>query len=152
MKRWAVPGSADDTYAQHPWRAPGSAPVADPCGMAGGMPVAGGGASVFAKTVVAQGWGQPTTLAQGMLGTQVLKKGPAAANWTAGETVEVSWGIRANHGGGYQYRLCPVKDHAPITEACFQDTPSHLGGQYITNSNVAPLFFQVREWCHQSRI
>ena len=65
------------------------------------MPHAGGGASVFATTVVSQGgWGAPTRLAQGMLGSRVLRKGPAAANWTAGETVEVAWGIRANHGGG----------------------------------------------------
>ena len=67
--------------------------------MAGGMEVAGGGASIFAETVVAQGWGAPTTLKQGVLGSKMLKKGPPAANWTAGETVEVSWGIRANHGG-----------------------------------------------------
>jgi len=30
----------------------------------------------------------------------------------------VAWGITANHGGGYQYRLCPA-DQDP-TEACFQ--------------------------------
>merc|ERR1719384_95544 len=28
---------------------------------------------------------------------------------------------RANHGGGYQYRLCPLKSE--LTEACFQETP-----------------------------
>lgn len=102
MNRFAEPGSAADVYSWHPWRAPGAAPVADACGMAGGMPHAGGGASVFAEAVVAQGFGAPTTLRQGLLGSKVLKKGPAAATWSAGETVEVSWGIRANHGGGYQ--------------------------------------------------
>ena len=30
--------------------------------------------------------------------------------WKAGATVEVSWAIEANHGGGYQYRLCKVDD------------------------------------------
>ncbi|MBS90668.1 MAG: hypothetical protein CMN64_22860 [Sphingobium sp.] len=39
----------------------------------------------------------------------------------AGSTVEVSWGIAANHGGGYQYRLCPKS--APLTEECFQRMP-----------------------------
>merc|ERR1712046_302330 len=34
---------------------------------------------------------------------------------------EVSWGIRYNHGGGYQYRLCPLGEN--LTEACFQKTP-----------------------------
>ena len=28
----------DDIYQWNPWRAPGSAPVYDPCGMAGGSP------------------------------------------------------------------------------------------------------------------
>ena len=28
------------------------------------------------------------------------------------------WGLRANHGGGYQLRLCPRS--SPLTEACFQ--------------------------------
>ena len=50
MNRWAVAGSANDTYRQHPWRAPGSAPIVDPCGMAGGAhhgwgPNPGAGAS-----------------------------------------------------------------------------------------------------------
>ena len=26
--------------------------------------------------------------------------------WVAGGVAEVGWGIIANHGGGYQYRLC----------------------------------------------
>ena len=26
--------------------------------------------------------------------------------WVAGGMAEVGWGIIANHGGGYQYRLC----------------------------------------------
>lgn len=37
---------------------------------------------------------------QGDLGSKVLKKGPATANYTAGSTVEMSWAIRYNHGGG----------------------------------------------------
>ena len=35
--------------------------------------------------------------------------------------MQVSWGIRYNHGGGYQYRLCPASEE--LTEACFQRTP-----------------------------
>ena len=33
-------------------------------------------------------------------------------------TVQVGWGIIANHGGGYSYRLC--KDGQELTEECFQ--------------------------------
>ena len=84
-------------YAQHPWRAPGFAPVVDVCGMSGGSApgAPGSGAAVFATTKFNK---------QGQLGSQALKKGPSAATWSAGDTVEVSWGIRANHGGGYIYR------------------------------------------------
>ena len=32
---------------------------------------------------------------------------PTATVWRAGQEAEVTWQITANHGGGYQYRLCP---------------------------------------------
>merc|ERR1719191_2067803 len=32
----AVEGSVEDSYRYNPWRAPGFAPVVDPCGQAGG--------------------------------------------------------------------------------------------------------------------
>merc|ERR1719393_942597 len=41
--------------------------------------------------------------------------------WVAGTWVEVAWGPRYNHGGGYQYRLCPTSE--PLTEECFMKTP-----------------------------
>ena len=41
--------------------------------------------------------------------------------WVAGGTAEVGWGITANHGGGYSYRLCPAPgDDSVVTEECFQ--------------------------------
>lgn len=36
INRGAVPGSKEDVYRYMPWRAPGSAIPADPCGVAGG--------------------------------------------------------------------------------------------------------------------
>ena len=33
----------------------------------------------------------------------------------------MTWQLRYNHGGGYQFRLCPASE--PLTEACFQRTP-----------------------------
>jgi len=38
--------------------------------------------------------------------------------WPAGGVADVAWGINANHGGGYSYRLCPAG--SSISEACFQ--------------------------------
>lgn len=113
----AVEGAEDDSYRFNPWRSPGSAPVVDPCGQAGGKykqtPV--GGDSVYTTTVQAQ---------MGDMGSKVLKPVDEQyqANWTAGEEVDVAWGMRYNHGGGYQYRLCPV-DRLHEGESCFQETP-----------------------------
>ncbi len=51
------------------------------------------------------------------------------AEWTIGEQPEVAWGILANHGGGYQYRLCPKpKSNMDLTEECFQKLPLRLVG------------------------
>jgi len=40
---------------------------------------------------------------------------------------KVAWGIAANHGGGYQYRLCPASEDP--TEECFQKTPLEFVGE-----------------------
>ena len=44
--------------------------------------------------------------------------------WTAGEIVEGAYNIDANHGGGHQYRLCPVENltNNTLDETCFQAT------------------------------
>ena len=78
-------------------RAPGFAPVIDACGQAGGKyaqtPI--GGDSVFYNTSLAR---------MGDLGSRVLPRGEPQAVWKAGSAVEVMWGMRFNHGGGYSYR------------------------------------------------
>jgi hypothetical protein len=81
-----------DTYRYFPWRAPGRAPVADPCGMAGGtLPKNGhGGDAVFTTTKYAK---------MGDLGSKVLPYAPAGTKWMAGSPVEVGWAITYNHGG-----------------------------------------------------
>lgn len=104
MNRWAEEGSVNDTYRQHPWRSPGSAP-AYPCGMAGGAPTRGGGDAVFATTPFAK---------QGDMGADVLQPAPTGVQWKAGETVEVSWAIRFNHGGGCKFQL----DVLLVTDFC----------------------------------
>jgi hypothetical protein len=110
----AVEGSDEDSYRFNPWRAPGFAPVVDPCGMAGGEHGYQhlGGDSVFYNTSIAS---------MGMHGTHLP---PTPSNirprWTAGTSVEVAWGVRYNHGGGYAYRLCKTDDPLGLTEECFQ--------------------------------
>lgn len=114
MNVHAIEGSVQDSYRFNPWRAPGAAPVVDPCGQAGGKykDQVIGGDSIFTKTSMAK---------MGDLGSQTLQPSPRKAQWVAGSFVEVAWGIRFNHGGGYQYRLCPANE--PLTEECFQRFP-----------------------------
>jgi len=113
VNRHAEAGSIYDIYKHNPWRAPGSAPVGNACGFAGGTPWGAnvGEAGEYIKTIYAH---------HGMHGTD-LPKMPTGTVWKRGSTAEVAWSIRNNHGGGYQYRLCPANE--TLTEACFQANP-----------------------------
>ena len=83
----------------------------DPCGRASGGPHETGGHGEFTNTSYA---------VVGSMGSK-LPKFPSGAVWKAGSVVETMWSLRANHGGGYQYRLCPL--NSELTEACMQETP-----------------------------
>lgn len=117
VNRDAPAGGRLDIYRWNPWRAPGSAPVADACGLAGGTPWASN----------ASEWGDyvPTVFAKhGDAGSKVLPVQPSGAVWRRGYEATVVWQIGANHGGGYSYRLCPLKETSKgLTEACFQRHP-----------------------------
>ena len=78
-----------------PWRAPGNAPVYDPCGRAGGASHPTPGHGEFTNTTYAK---------FGDMGSKVLPYYPTGVVWAAGSAVETMQSIRANHGGGYQYR------------------------------------------------
>lgn len=105
-------GVPQDWTKWHPWRAPGTAYPLNPCGLAGGS---------TKNNDVAGGFGNDTIAGvQGYPGTK-LPPVIHQTHWTVGSVVSVAWGIAANHGGGYQYRLCP-KD-AELTEECFMKTP-----------------------------
>ena len=120
IHRSARCGASDDFLYYNPWRSPGRAPTFDACGMAGGEPVAGAEPPQGAKYT-------PTRHAkQGDAGSTTLPAAPTNTVWTAGGEAEVSWTMRANHGGGYSYRICPRG--APLTEACFQRTPLNFVG------------------------
>jgi len=107
--------SHGDFTKYNPWRAPGHAPVVDPCGVASGMTNPSSYATI------------PAGYEATAKGTEVLPEGPKTY-WKAGATAEVAWALSAQHGGGYSYRLCP-KD-SQITEECFQS--NHLS---FANSN-----------------
>eukprot|EP00316_Scyphosphaera_apsteinii_P020496 CAMPEP_0119304344 /NCGR_PEP_ID=MMETSP1333-20130426/5583_1 /TAXON_ID=418940 /ORGANISM="Scyphosphaera apsteinii, Strain RCC1455" /LENGTH=373 /DNA_ID=CAMNT_0007307203 /DNA_START=9 /DNA_END=1130 /DNA_ORIENTATION=+ len=113
VNRNVTAGSELDIYKHNPWRAPGTAPVGDACGLAGGTPW---------KEEVSEAGDYTTTkfAHHGMNGTK-LPPLDTGVVWTLGLEAEVTWQIENNHGGGYTYRLCPAD--APLTEACFQAHP-----------------------------
>jgi len=113
--------SKDDWYEFSPWRAPGSAPVFDSCGMAAGHP----------PPTPKQNFGglyvNTTHAKVGDKGTEVLPKAPSGTVWTVGTAYEVTWTIEANHGGGYSYRLAPA--NGPLNEETFGKIPLSFVGQ-----------------------
>lgn len=111
--------ATNDPFQWNPWRAPGFAPVMDPCGMGGG---ARWNATDFANYGTIGNDGEPPAgYRSGWKGTEL----PVSQDqqwWHAGSVVEVSWSpFIANHGGGYQYRLCPAD--SDLSEECFQRMP-----------------------------
>jgi len=130
--------------AYNPWCAPGSAGVMDPCGVAGGDQVQG---------AAGNGGDSPPGYALGHRGSALPPlKGIKPPVWKVGDAVDVAWAIVANHGGGYQYRLCPR--NSTLTEECFQTTPLEFLGdesyiQYCTyqypQGSPVPLY-PSKEW------
>jgi hypothetical protein len=112
-------GADDDWFHYTPWRAPGTSPLYDSCGVAGGHPATEdcefGGCYMNTSNAVL-----------GDMGSKKLPKQSYNVTWKAGTNVEVSWNIMANHGGGYQYRLCPAD--STLDEECFQKTPLDFVG------------------------
>ena len=117
VNRHAVAGSDDDWTKFNPWRAPGSAPVFDACGRAGGSSHPTSGHGEFTNTTFAK---------FGDLGSKALPKMFSGVVWPAGSIQETMWTVRSNHGGGYQYRLCP--SGSELTEDCFHQTPVPFAG------------------------
>jgi len=109
-----------DWVKYHPWRYPGTAPVDDPCGVAGGW---------ITKGAKYAGTEAPPGVMQGSRGSEFPynQSSSAKTEWVIGSEQEVAWSMNANHGGGYQYRLCPRNQ--PATEACFQANPLKFVGK-----------------------
>jgi len=89
----------------------------NPCGVAGGDIVPGG---------ISKGGNPPYKVRVGFRGDKLDPLPGNKTVWKAGGTAEIQWAIIANHGGGYQYRLCPK--NAQTTEECFQKTPLKFAG------------------------
>jgi hypothetical protein len=116
------------SLAFHPWRAPGSTPGLDPCGVAGGASTN--------MSMRAGGFGPETGYPQGFKGSKLppIPKDQRKV-WAAGETAEVSWVAVANHAGGYTYSLCPADQE--LTEDCFDKTPL----QFVYNNSKLRYMF-----------
>ena len=107
----------------HPWRAPGAAPITSPCGVSGGNHNGCSGGPKCGQN--AGGFANGPKMEDVDFVHDIY-----VTNWTRGAAVEVAWAIRANHGGGYSYRLCklPEEGRKALTEECFQETPLRFVG------------------------
>ena len=122
---------AVDLTRRMPWRAPGHAPLQSPCGVAGGngrgfVALSGELFTESAKLVDAEG-GLMQQTTDGGYGfgpdARIYRfKDVVETQWQRGSVVDVAWGIWANHGGGYSYRLCklPKEGRVGLTEECFE--------------------------------
>lgn len=75
----------------NPFCAPGSAPVFNPCGVAGGD---------SAEGAPGNGGNPPPGYKQGADGRTLAKLPGPKRTWRRGEHVNTSWAVIANHGGG----------------------------------------------------
>lgn len=128
-------------FGRNPWASPGRALVFSPCGHMGGnpfgcpfgdlmsagkvCPFGGIGFGEDARVV----YNEPKGIA-GHYGEDARVVFKHSTTWQAGSVVEVAMGIRANHGGGYNYRLCKLGRNGVlgVTEECFQETPLDFYG------------------------
>jgi len=109
---------------RNPWNAPGSSPVFSGCGIAGGNPL---GCPEGAPMLPGQDCGgvYKGGYSYGPRAEDFEFADVVTTEWKRGELAEVGWGMNANHGGGYSYRLCkiPEEGRSGLTEECFQRTP-----------------------------
>ena len=95
-------------------RAPGHAPVRDPCGIAGGW---------FSEGAAGNGGVPPPGYKQGVLGSE-LPEVETKTKWKAGGTATAMWGVVANHGGGY--RACTRPKRFPCCRFSAPLFPDYL--------------------------
>jgi len=106
-----VSSGEKDWSRKMPWRSPGASPV-----LGHGCGVAGGG-----STARQNGGTPPDGYKQGADGLEMPPTEPTV--WVRGSVQEVGWGLLANHGGGYQWRICRNDGNSTVSEECFQQNP-----------------------------
>jgi len=137
-----VSSGPTDWTSKMPWRWPGSAAV-----LGSGCGVAGGGNMWNANG----GW-PATGMQLGQDPLQVLPKAISPTLWAKGSVVQVAFGIWANHGGGYSYRLCKNVP-GQVSEECFQRTPLKFAGetswlQHLNGTRIEIPMTKVSEGTH----
>lgn len=117
----------NENCGTNPWCAPGSSPMLDPCGVSAGGDKQGSAGN---------GNDNPPGYKYGDRGSEMRDGADEHRSWQIGAAVEVAWAVTANHGGGYQYRLCSKS--SAQTEECFQANPLEFVGdeQWIQYANV----------------
>lgn len=112
-------GSNDPTDAhclEHPWGAPGTAPIYSPCGHDGGNPLGCPEGNLGQDGCAAGGYGHGPDAREWYQSRPKMQ-----TTWAAGTVVPITWGITANHGGGYSFRLCKkTASYLDLSEECFQ--------------------------------
>ncbi|KAL5267020.1 hypothetical protein ACHWQZ_G004161 [Mnemiopsis leidyi] len=121
FKIWQV----DRRSGLNPWYAPGTAHVFTPCGAAGGNPE--GCPRGHLKKNNCPGGGHSLGPAAEKY---YSKRTVPVTAWPQGSVQNVAFTLSANHGGGYQYRICkvPISGRGGVTEECFQKTPLNFHG------------------------
>jgi len=113
----------EEYVESNPWLAPGSAKVFSGCGVAGGNPdgCPEGSPSLPGQDCSPYGGGY----SYGPRAEDFEFVDVVTTEWKKGDVVTAGWGMVANHGGGYSYRLCKVPQEGVkgLTEDCFQKTP-----------------------------
>merc|ERR1711872_1006928 len=102
-----------------PWMAPGSIDI-DACGIYGGGRFANM-TTATAEMPFPKAEYEPTV-------------------WMPGQKVEVTWFVAANHVGGYQFRLCKLKNNLSrkdVSEECFRQEPLPFATRETSVLNIA---------------
>lgn len=138
-----------DSIWKMPWAAPGAAKLWSACGVNGGHQ----DGRIKDKHGIAypsprDGFDLPPSL--------------TASKWVIGHTAEVGFTVTKNHGGGYQWRLCPGHSQSSHpSNSCFEANPltfanadtviqwtngrkNHFRAKTVTGSHVTPVNSQFR--------
>jgi hypothetical protein len=124
-------GSETDWYYYSPWRSPGSAPVLDACGVAGGAPKQAGFGAQYKETQFAKQGDRRSQLPSTphSFNQPEPAEGSQPWLWTAGTHAEVSWAIAANRkpvavaaavAETETDRLLPTQTEGDISTGCAQ--------------------------------